>query len=1108
MTTSERRPKVLRLAGVVASSPSNILSQNEVDAILDENPNDYDAAAEILRVIGINARIDKTPGLAESADNSRTILLNRRRKTLNSSVPEGTASTTSAPSTDGIDTVARDLARTAQTAADDAQGTADNKDDAFDWATEGNSDAIPAAKLANAPASGDDAYDWATEGNNDLIPDSKIPPSIMRDAEFTAAAVRGLLNLSAVEVNDLLVGAQINGQVLQFTDNNGDIISLTIPNATPGLGDGVVQSGSIDEAGNSLTLLLADGTPITITIPDILKDATPSFSDLEGMIRDDQIPASIMRDAEFNAASVRGLLGLSAVEVDDLLVGAQINGQVLRFTDNSGNIIPLTIPTATPGLGDGVVASGAFNADQTELILILDTGTPITIDVPAALRAMGGGGLTPSVITGLDPVDPPNSVDEYIVSQNGVLKKTSRAQDHGYIASSVGVGPRLLPTPTADDAGKIVSPTGETDEHGNYVYGLVLVGGAMVIDGPVDAVAALDRKLQWNPANRRVEICRNNGHTVEATEGTWDYMADRNDFAVERSRQTINNPTVGNYIYDEGSGHFYNYVVVAVDSQGDQVLGWAQVNPSTALAASRRTTGILVYWLGDQVSDAAALAALGARHGTYDVTAQDAFYLRNDAIRRLETFTEAGTYIDNWEWLPMQKPPVPRPVSDGDSLVGHDGDWVSQPIPIPYEIVTELPTAMAGADKLVYLVHDYAIGGLRQDANIRFSRVGGFTGYSDPRLGTPVGTLSEPGPIVSILVIADNDGLITRYDVVRFIDQESAVKHDEIALGPDGNVPLYTLGEPYQHGHVWERRFIGTEPQGLRLDTQYKVNLGRTVDATFFFTDGSGIVYRNSFYELIEIVPGEFIYDAISSLRRVHTSGIGEPTTPPIRTGEDYTDDLGRKYVGLVEIVETDDSADGTPVLHGSALYVRKPAGLQEVLDVGTGAWWWQDELGVGKFNQFESDTLASLVRNKNWNGIWTLVADTVTPASVQHVEAVAIRDHSIFLGGFATHAEALSDAALRVSQSEFTGGLRIFYGKAIGNEDTIPNADTRGIYELTAYTAAVIMRTRQGIWVGPLATEARVQELIEAAAPVRYADQAAAEAATVDSKVIQWWPA
>ena len=179
-------------------------------------------------------------------------------------------------------------------------------------------------------------------------------------------------------------------------------------------------------------------------------------------------------------------------------------------------------------------------------------------------------------------------------------------------------------------------------------------------------------------------------------------------------------------------------------------------------------------------------------------------------------------------------------------------------------------------------------------------------------------------------------------------------------------------------------------------------------------------------------------------------------------------------------MIEIDDSGDGTPERFANALYDPTPTSLQEILNLGAGGWWWPVELGVGQFNQFELNILASLVRGKDWLSVWTIVAASVTPASIEHIEAVAIRDHSIFLGGVASHAEALDEASLRVSQAEFDNGLRIFYGLAVGNTDQIPNQNTRGIFELKLYTQATITRTRQGIWVGPDATEQRVAELIE----------------------------
>ena len=568
-----------------------------------------------------------------------------------------------------------------------------------------------------------------------------------------------------------------------------------------------------------------------------------------------------------------------------------------------------------------------------------------------AQMAQDGGrcaGLTAQAIQALSP-GATNSNTEIPSAHDGDIGKISIANIHAYMASSVGLGPRINPGPSLARAGQVPAVNAAGD-----AYELITVGGGggtvTVIAGPVDPTAALEGQLQWNPANSRVEVCENEGHLVAATEGTWDYIANRDDLAIVFSRAAIPTPVVGEYVYDEGADHFYIWVVVGVDGMGNQVLGWRQVNPSTALAASRRTTGIVAYWLGDQVSDAAALASLGARFGSHYVFAErDAFYLRNDTIRRLETFTAAGTYVDNFEWLPMQLP-LPTPAEDGELLVARDGSWIAQFRPEQFPHVTELPPAVEGGPEFIYLDHTYALGGRRVDADIRFSRVGNFTGYSDPRLGTPAGTLSAPGPITRILMVADNTGLITRYNLVEFIDQESADRYDEIALGPDGNVPLYPLGEPFQHGHVWQRRFVSTEPIGSRLDTQYKVNLGREVDATFFYNDQTGVLYRNGFYELIEVVPGEWIYDAISSLRRVHTSGIGQPVTPPIRTGETYTDDIGRNYTGLVEVIEIDDSGDGTPEVFTNALYVRRPTGLEQILELGRGAWWWTGELGPGRF--------------------------------------------------------------------------------------------------------------------------------------------------------------
>ena len=169
-----------------------------------------------------------------------------------------------------------------------------------------------------------------------------------------------------------------------------------------------------------------------------------ALSALQGLITDGQIPGAIMRDAEFTAATVRTLLSLTATEANDVLVGATISGQILSFTQNDGSTVAITIPTATPGTGDGVVQQGAFNADQTELVLTLDNGGTVTIDVPAALR---GTGLTAVAIAALSP-GATNSNTEIPSAHEGTLGKISIANIHAYMASSVGLGPRINPGPS------------------------------------------------------------------------------------------------------------------------------------------------------------------------------------------------------------------------------------------------------------------------------------------------------------------------------------------------------------------------------------------------------------------------------------------------------------------------------------------------------------------------------------------------------------------------------------------------------------------------------------------------------------------------------------
>ena len=233
--------------------------------------------------------------------------------------------------------------------------------------------------------------------------------------------IRTLLGLTAAEVNDLFTGASIVGQVITYTQNDGTTVDITVPAGTGGMADGVVASGVFNAAGTELVLTLDTGGTVTIDVPAVLRGAAgttearvqelinaTNLSALQGSVTDGQIPAAIMRDAEFTATAVRSLLGLTAQQINDTFVGATIVAQLLTFTQVDGTTVGITIPTAMAGTGDGVVQSGAIVG--TNLVLTLDTGGEITIDIDAlatdvelAAYAALGGAIFTGAVSGITP---------------------------------------------------------------------------------------------------------------------------------------------------------------------------------------------------------------------------------------------------------------------------------------------------------------------------------------------------------------------------------------------------------------------------------------------------------------------------------------------------------------------------------------------------------------------------------------------------------------------------------------------------------------------------------------------------------------------------------
>ena len=249
------------------------------------------------------------------------------------------------------------------------------------------------------------AYSGAITGLT--VAETQIPAAIMRDAEFTASAVRGLLGLTATEANDLLTGATINGQVVTFTQADGTQATITIPPGSTGVADGVVDSGVFSVDGTTLTLTLDNSNTVIISVPALLRSTTTGgvtearvqalinqteLSALAGSVTNDQIPGAIMRDTEFTAATVRTLLGLTATEVAELLTGGSISGRQLTFTQNDGTPITIDLP-ADADTHDGVIAGGAFDTAGNNLTLTLADSSTIIVSVPSALRTGTGGGV-------------------------------------------------------------------------------------------------------------------------------------------------------------------------------------------------------------------------------------------------------------------------------------------------------------------------------------------------------------------------------------------------------------------------------------------------------------------------------------------------------------------------------------------------------------------------------------------------------------------------------------------------------------------------------------------------------------------------------------------
>ena len=126
-----------------------------------------------------------------------------------------------------------------------------------------------------------------------LVPEAEIDPSILRDAEVTRAFLLNILSLTAQQVNDLFTGAVVSGageaRIITVTQTDGSTIVLAVPDTTGGGGgegtaDGRVASGAFSGDGATLTLTLTTRGTIDISVPQLLRQAGLSQSQVQALI--------------------------------------------------------------------------------------------------------------------------------------------------------------------------------------------------------------------------------------------------------------------------------------------------------------------------------------------------------------------------------------------------------------------------------------------------------------------------------------------------------------------------------------------------------------------------------------------------------------------------------------------------------------------------------------------------------------------------------------------------------------------------------------------------------------------------------------------------------
>ena len=383
-----------------------------------------------------------------------------------------------------------------------------------------------------------------------------------------------------------------------------------------------------------------------------------------------------------------------------------------------------------------------------------------------------------------------------------------------------------------------------------------------------------------------------------------------------------------------------------------------------------------------------------------------------------------------------------------DDFIPHVGR-----IPDPVDITADSPD-------LLFLSHTYSKG-QPQDATMTVGFAGGLAGFGAATPGPAFGSMSEPSPIVRLFGI----GSAADYNL-ETLSAFSKTFIDEVAMVRIKSVN-YALGQTFREGALFSRR-LQNFPENLS-DAELDINIIMT-DTEAYFTTGVGDVFNRNLYGKLEVDEG-YVYDEYAITTRIHSTGTGPPTESPTRPNLTYQNSLAQVWVGGGTYVYHAVDPTGTSEAFTHEKYVAHPSTRTEIFSVGgDGGFTWVRNLGVSGFSQWQG--AQNYVEGLLFREVWNYLAEHIYPTGSDHDDAIALRDHGFFAGGFHHQVEALRVVDIALAGDPFVEDRYFWGGNTVGNS---------GLKLITTFVPGTVSRSDTFFWRGPLATTQDITTYFEA---------------------------